>query len=294
MGVTLMTAAPPPYPIVNVYPIADEITVHQSLMPNPDGMEENDDDVDSLDIVHSQDECPYWYFTADHEAHLGLDPGDIYQVTSAGPVKIIDENIHLGISEDADIDAFEFVWLEHPQEPGMLFFALLYSVDDNDPLTPWDESGGMAPNIVYASFLTGWSFPVMAGELWDDIDGLTAWEQPLEPQPPLGACCLANCGCAVMTQMDCTNNGGSWAGPGTDCSDLDGDGIADACFTCIGDLNCDGSVDLNDLAQLLSNYGQTSGMTYQQGDTDGDGDVDLSDLAALLGQLRRLLSVALN
>jgi len=49
-----------------------------------------------------------------------------------------------------------------------------------------------------------------------------------------------------------------------------------------GDLDGDGDVDLSDLAQLLANYGVTSGATYEMGDIDGDGDVDLSDLAALL------------
>ena len=50
-----------------------------------------------------------------------------------------------------------------------------------------------------------------------------------------------------------------------------------------GDLDLDGDIDLSDLAQLLSNYGITSGADYQDGDINGDGDVDLSDLAILLG-----------
>ena len=53
---------------------------------------------------------------------------------------------------------------------------------------------------------------------------------------------------------------------------------------CPGDLDGDNDVDLGDLAQLLGNYGTTSGATYEQGDLDGDGDVDLADLAALLAR----------
>jgi hypothetical protein len=51
---------------------------------------------------------------------------------------------------------------------------------------------------------------------------------------------------------------------------------------CFGDLDDDGDVDLSDLAQLLTNYGTTSGAAYEDGDLDGDGDVDLTDLAGLL------------
>jgi hypothetical protein len=51
----------------------------------------------------------------------------------------------------------------------------------------------------------------------------------------------------------------------------------------LGDLNVDGSVGLEDLSILLSNYGMTSGATYEQGDLDFDGDIDLTDLAELLG-----------
>ncbi|MFQ5807637.1 MAG: M28 family peptidase [Phycisphaerae bacterium] len=51
---------------------------------------------------------------------------------------------------------------------------------------------------------------------------------------------------------------------------------------CYGDLDGDNDIDLTDLAQLLANYGTTSGASYEDGDLDGDGDVDLTDLAALL------------
>jgi hypothetical protein len=52
---------------------------------------------------------------------------------------------------------------------------------------------------------------------------------------------------------------------------------------CYGDLNGDNEVGLADLAQLLGNYGTTSGASYEDGDLDGDGNVDLGDLAELLG-----------
>ena len=73
---------------------------------------------------------------------------------------------------------------------------------------------------------------------------------------------------------DCPNGGGS----GRYCSaDIDGS------FDCI--------VSLGDLAQLLSNYGCTTGCTRMMGDVDphdpfgpGDGDIDLADLSELLSQ----------
>lgn len=51
---------------------------------------------------------------------------------------------------------------------------------------------------------------------------------------------------------------------------------------CPGDLTGDNTVDLGDLALLLSNYGKPSGATYAEGDLNGDDKIDLSDLAAIL------------
>ncbi len=280
-GVTL-TPGVPPYGFASMYPIADEITVHTSLAANPDGMEEEDDDVDSLDIVRDQETCPYWYFTADHEAYLGLDPGDIYEVTAGGPTRVIDNAIHLGLPDGVDIDAFEFVFMRFPEQPG-LYFGIVFSVDDDDPLTPQNESGGLNPAMLYGSFFMGYSFPILVDPLWDDVDAITTWVESLEePQPPVGACCLPGCGCTDMIEVDCIAAGGVWAGAGTNCADTDGNGVADVCETCAGDANCDGFVDLNDLAIVLANYGTPSGATWPMGDFDGDGDVDLADLSLLL------------
>jgi hypothetical protein len=51
---------------------------------------------------------------------------------------------------------------------------------------------------------------------------------------------------------------------------------------CAGDLNGDHLINLDDLAQMLANYGLTSGATYAQGDLNQDGDIDLDDLAEML------------
>jgi len=71
--------------------------------------------------------------------------------------------------------------------------------------------------------------------------------------------------------------------PGLDVTGtLGGASVEIVCQLCPGDLDGDGDIDLSDLAQLLSNYGATSGTMPWDGDVDCDGDVDLSDLAALL------------
>ena len=51
---------------------------------------------------------------------------------------------------------------------------------------------------------------------------------------------------------------------------------------CPGDLNGDGVVDFDDLAEVLSNYGVTGTPGAQPGDTNNDGVVDFDDLAIVL------------
>ena len=48
------------------------------------------------------------------------------------------------------------------------------------------------------------------------------------------------------------------------------------------DVDCDGDVDVDDLLELLSNYGDCEDPADCPGDTDADGDVDVDDLLALL------------
>jgi len=63
--------------------------------------------------------------------------------------------------------------------------AVLFSVDEDDPLTPTvDESGGLEPRMIYQSYLTGRSTRLLEQPLADDIDALTNWHEEMQAGPP--------------------------------------------------------------------------------------------------------------
>jgi len=156
-------------------------------------------DVDSLDLTPYDEEeehyCYYWLFTADHEATYidpatgqPLDPGDIYWVftpiPSGAPTKLIDAQIHLGLPDGVDIDAFEMVLMRPPAGgPLVPVLAIVFSVDEDDPATAIDETGGLNPKMIYYSYLTGVSWPLLTANMADDVDALTAWEEDIGPPP---------------------------------------------------------------------------------------------------------------
>ena len=241
----LDTSASAPATVFATLPFLDETTLHPNLFPNPDLGDNEDDDVDSLDIPFSAADCQFWYFSADHEAPgvdpttgLTFDPGAIYLVTPLGAVvKVIDES-HLGITGDTDVDAFEFVWLAEPGSPGPHSLAVLFSVDDDDPATFFtDESGGLDPAMLYASFLDGTSFDYLAAPLSDDIDAITAWSQSLSTLPPAPCDGDAN-GDRVVDVNDISYVLFRLGTPGPD-----------------GDVNADGTVDVNDISYVLFRLG---------------------------------------
>jgi len=185
VGVSLPWGVPP-LPVAVAYPFVDEGGVHQSLLPNPDPGDPEDDDVDSLDIVGNEGDCPFYYFTADHEANMGLDPGHIYLARNglAPPIKVIDRTIHLGLPPGTDVDGFEFVWINLPMIPGAQVLAIVFSVDEDDPVTMQiDESGGLDPRMIYWSTFQGISNPLLQRPLHDDVDAITAWRK--HQGPPL-------------------------------------------------------------------------------------------------------------
>ncbi|MCC7290723.1 MAG: hypothetical protein IT449_01525 [Phycisphaerales bacterium] len=175
-----VTCAGGPCTTAYSFPIGHEEWVHQELRGDPDVNEELDDDVDSLDYITKG--ASFLYFSADHEAHFGLEPGVIYlnapAVVSA-PVPMIRPSVHLGLPPNVDIDAFQFSW-----SGGVL--VMLFSVDADDPLTSTvDESGGLRPNVVYGSALTG-SFATVYEDdaiLVDNIDAIALGSEEYEPNP---------------------------------------------------------------------------------------------------------------
>ena len=75
------------------------------------------------------------------------------------------------------------------------------------------------------------------------------------PCTALGACCFPNRSCLELSADDCDSVGATWRGPGTDCADGDGSGVADDCEVCAGDVNGDGATDARDLALVLGAWG---------------------------------------
>ncbi len=184
----------------------DEADMGVTLMNAGD---HHDDDVDALDV----EEHRFWYYSPDHEANMGLDPGGIYVTDLQTPVsaaaQVIDDVLNLGLSEDTDVDAWEFAAMDRaeymrifgidPDPTGLFqnFLVGLFSVDQNDPDTDMaggpvvDESGGLIPGGVYVSNLVGMSVLLvdytqdgsyfdLAGNLIDvgDVDAITVVPEP--------------------------------------------------------------------------------------------------------------------
>ncbi len=214
LGVLLVPGAPP-FPAAT-HIVASESEVHTSLGPDPDAAEAHDDDVDALDAVPESGGCPFRYISADHEGHAGLDPGDVYLLTPGGPVVAVDEVIHLGLPDSADVDAFEFAWVFHEESAGEVLTAV-FSVADDDPLTPGDESGGLDAAMVYASRLTGSNFPLLDQPLADDVDAIAAWCRPVILPEPCYPDCNAD-GLLTVADFGCFQTRFVAGDPYADCN----------------------------------------------------------------------------
>jgi len=169
------------------YPVAAEDRVHVSLAPNPPlnatpAQQGADDDVDALD-ERTNTTCQAWLFSVDHEADFGLDPGIIYQSRPGGPVPVVTE-ANIGVPGGTDLRDFEFGITLDPT--GQEVLTLLFTVAPDDPLTGANESAGLDPAMIYASYLNGANFPFLIQPIpvhgfapVDGIDALTILSRPL-------------------------------------------------------------------------------------------------------------------
>jgi hypothetical protein len=153
-------------------------------LPSDPGQSVDDDDVDALDVERRR----FWYWSSDHEATMGTDPADIYvsDTTGTGMVAAVDNTL-IGVANGTDIDAFEFVVTDDPAILGQFglaggpFLALLFSVDQDDPITTiTDESGGLTPSVIYISLLTGATPYALSNREDGDIDALTVYDEQTE------------------------------------------------------------------------------------------------------------------
>jgi PKD repeat protein len=192
-------------------PFVNESVVHPNYSPNPDSADVQDDDTDALDWNLFTSSVPvtwtynyngpgFIYFSADHEAtyvdpnQVPLNPGSIYEASPfMGPfgfVEVVNAQTHLGLPAIVDIDAFEFGYV-FDNSAGRMGFALLFSVDDDDLMTPFvNESGGLNPAKIYASFLNGSHFEFCSTPFDDDIDAIAIAGKSyviLPPTSTLGA-----------------------------------------------------------------------------------------------------------
>nr|NQU90885.1 PKD domain-containing protein [Bacteroidota bacterium] len=178
---TFNTAIPIPMPMTSYNPKYSEKDIHDNLAPNPgsdpDFPNKDDDDVDALDAPYELSSDNLWYISPDHEAtcfdQFGnlLNGGNIYLAQGGQVHEVINYSTHLGLEYGVDVDAFEFTFLYY-EPTNDTCFAMLFSVDDDDPLTTVDESGGLMPGAIYVSFLNGTYGYFSTNVLDEDIDAI--------------------------------------------------------------------------------------------------------------------------
>ena len=182
----------------------------------------------------------------------------------------------LSVAPNGRLDAF---WYDtrndaNPAEPD---FSEVYYSFSMDSGATWSENVPVSPPFNH--FLGGPSGSPKLGDyiqaISDDVGVSLAHAATFNGEQDVWLLRIGD--------YDCNGNG---IGDSEDLAsgaaeDLNGNGIPDTC-DCLGDLNLDWRISLVDLAELLGNYGTSSGAADADGDLDADGDVDTDDLQILL------------
>ncbi len=147
----------------------------------------------------------------------------------------------------------------------------------------FNDSGSEAAETTCTQF----DVPVIAGvkRPYEPLSGFHSlrasglWRVEIQDASPIDAGQMQTACMVLTTSPDCNENG---VPDVTDIAegasqDLNQDGVPDEC-ECPADLDGDGSVDVNDLLDLIGQFGLPG-----EGDLDGSGLVDADDLLSLLG-----------
>ena len=104
---------------------------------------------------------------------------------------------------------------------------------------------GMTATATNSTFCMNTPDQIDIGGLFN-ASNVLACDVPLDD---LGACCLPSGDCVVTTESSCLAAGGSYFGDGTVCADVE------CGAPCVGDVNGDGVVNVNDLLIVLAAWG---------------------------------------
>jgi hypothetical protein len=140
----------------------------------------------------------------------------------------------------------------------------------NSPSVNFDEALTPARCAVL-TIDQGWADADALGVLGDWV--IRAVIECGDPTP--GACCLPATRCALFSEDDCLELGGTWAGEDTSCP-------TDCPKLCDGDINGDGDTTAADFVVLAANFAQTV-QPGLFGDLTGNAVVDTADFVVLAG-----------
>lgn len=211
------------------------------------------DNLDALEIVGGCSDEYYFSLDPASAAAHGVDPADVLQYSpDDGTFVVVRTAAELGLVPGDDIDAMQvLVW-----EP----FHVAISLSRGSPslVEPGTGFTWSAADI----FLVGDGNPFPGTNTPCDLPDNRCWI----PAEYLSLLPTDNID-AFFGAIGDPGEVLGYTGPG-----------------CVGDVDCDGDVDLSDLARLLSAYGACAGDAgfSEEADIDHDGCVDLADLAALL------------
>ena len=135
----------------------------------------------------------------------------------------------------------------------------------------YNDSYGRSLNLSWSgsssSSLGSWLDPLGTGQ--STIDTYNPWALPT------GACCIGTSGqCITIRESNCNNGGGTWMGPDSECSS----GVCDS-SDCSSDINSDGVTNVNDLLEVVGEWG--NGAT-SPADIDANGYVGVGDVLAVI------------